>query len=40
METKMTDYTKATQADIPAIVEEIRGLRRLTLESGMITSRT
>jgi hypothetical protein len=36
----MTDFTKATKEDIPTIVETIRALRRLTLESGMITTRT
>ena len=34
------DYTKATSADVPAIVALIKALRRLTAESGTITKTT
>jgi hypothetical protein len=37
--TKM-DFTKATKADVPEIVEMILALRKVTLETGTITNRT
>jgi hypothetical protein len=34
------DFTKATKADVPEIVEMILALRKVTLETGTITNRT